>query len=96
MDSNETRPAFARLAQEFSDSRLRFAAVYVGASPKDAKADSHAILRDYEGELAGLYKIKSVPRIFVIRDGQIYAVESGFIAGESYGWLRDPLQELLT
>lgn len=95
VDSSETRVAFGRLAQEFSDSSVRFATVYVGDPPADTEDASHTILHDSDGELAGLYSIKSVPRTFVIRDGQVYAVQSGFIAGETYGRLQRSLQELL-
>lgn len=93
--SNETRPAFARLAQEFSDSRVRFAAVYVGDPPRDAEAASHAVLHDDDGELAGLYRIKRVPRTFVIRDGQVYSVAGGVDAATPED-SRASLRELLT
>lgn len=73
-NSIETRSAFAQLAREFSDSPVRFAAIYIGGLPKDAQAAPHAVLHDRGGELSGLYRIKTVPRTFVVSDGEIYSV----------------------
>jgi hypothetical protein len=94
-DSNQARPYFARLAEDFEGSGVSFAAVYIGDPPEDAEPASYAVLKDADGKLAALYNVKRVPRIFVISDGQVYLVHNNFLP-ENYEILRETLTGLVS
>ncbi len=96
-DSNQARPYFTQLAEDFKDSEVRFAAVYIGDVPEeDAEGPlPYAVLQDEDGSLASIYNVKHVPRIFVISDGQVYLVHNTFLP-ENYELLREALVELVS
>jgi thiol-disulfide isomerase/thioredoxin len=75
--SNKARPGFEKLAREYSDDGATFAAVYVGSVPSD-NDKPYGILQDSRGSLTSRYNIKRVPRVFVIKDGTITAVQNEY------------------
>jgi hypothetical protein len=93
-DSNQARPYFARLSDDFEGSGVRFAAVYIGDPPEDAEPASYAVIHDADGRLAAMYNVKRVPRIFVISDGEVYLVHNNFLP-ENYEILRETLSGLV-
>lgn len=92
-DSNLAQPYFARLTEDYKGSGVNFAAVYIGDPPEDIDAVPYAIVVDSDGRLAAMYNVKHVPRIFIISEGQVYAVQNAFLP-ENYELLRDALAEL--
>jgi hypothetical protein len=94
-DSNNARPYFAKLAEDFEGSEVRFAAVYIGDPPEDAAPSPYAVIQDEDGSLASIYNVKHVPRIFVISDGQVYLVHNNFLP-ENYDLLREALEQLVS
>jgi hypothetical protein len=94
-DSNEAKPYFSQLANDFKDSGVRFAAVYVGASYEEPESEPYDVILDSDGSLASMYNVKRVPRIFIITDGQVYVVQNNFLP-ENYDVLRDALEELVS
>jgi thiol-disulfide isomerase/thioredoxin len=77
--SQSSRPAFERLAREYSDSKMTFAAVYVGGVPRDDRHNApYAVIQDDAGELTSLYNVKRVPRIFLVKDGKVRLTQDGF------------------
>lgn len=76
--SSEAKPAFARLAQEYSDSSASFAAVYVSNMSGRPRDLPYELLRDASGELTSLYNVKRVPRLFLINEGRIVLVHNGY------------------
>ena len=94
-DSNEARPYFSRLAEDFEGSGVSFAAVYIGDPPEDAEPTPYAVLHDDDGSLAALYNVKRVPRIFIISDGKVYLVHNNFLP-ENYEILREALSGLVS
>ena len=93
-DSVVARPELAKLAQEYGDKGVSFAAVYIGGAPRDAKEVPYAVLLDGKGELASLYNVTKVPRSFLIEDGEIKLVQDGFAAGNEQQ-LEDELTRVL-
>ena len=75
--SDDAQPGFRRLAREYEDDGVSFAAVYVNSAPKDGDAP-YTMLQDPTGKLASLYNVKHVPRLFLIQDGKIELVQDGF------------------
>ncbi len=85
--SNQARAGFERLAREFSEDDVEFAAVYVNSAPERASSD-YEVLQDRSGRLTQSYNIKRVPRLFLIEDGRVRLVQTGF-----YGEYEDQLEE---
>jgi thiol-disulfide isomerase/thioredoxin len=90
----EARPEFERLARNYKDKGVSFAAVYVHNAPKDDKDVPYAVLQDGSGELTALYNVKTVPRLFLINDGTIELVQNGFYP-ESAERLQEELDRVL-
>lgn len=86
--SNQARPGFEQLAREFSDQGVEFVTVYVNSAPERASAD-YEVLQDRSGRLTQGYNIKRVPRLFIIEDGRVRLVQSGF-------YDEDAIQEYLS
>ncbi len=92
--SSEARPAFARLAREYSDSGVTFAAVYVSDMPGQPDEAPYTLLRDNSGRLTSLYNVKRVPRLFLIKDDRIVLVHNGYY-DDNEKLLKNALRELL-
>lgn len=80
-DSVAARPELAKLAREYGDEGVSFAAVYIGGVPRSVNDDPYAVLVDGKGELASMYNVTKVPRSFVIEDGEVKLVQNGFVPG---------------
>ena len=80
--SNDARPGFARLAREYEDDGVSFAAVYVNSAPRREDVP-YAMLQDGTGKLTspGMYNVKRVPRLFLIKDGEIKLVQNDYYEG---------------
>jgi thiol-disulfide isomerase/thioredoxin len=76
--SSQSRPAFARLAREYSDSEVAFAAIYVSNMSGQPEEAPYALLQDNSGRLTSLYNVKRVPRLFLIKDGRIVLVHNTY------------------
>lgn len=92
--SSEAGPAFARLAREYSDSGVSFAAVYVGNMPGQPEEAPYTLLRDVSGRLTSLYNVKRVPRLFLIENGRIVLVHNGYYE-DNEKYLEEELKELI-
>jgi hypothetical protein len=77
--SNEARPGFAQLAQEYGD-EVSFAVVYVNSVPR-YKDTPYARLQDATGKLTSLYNVKQVPRLFLVEDGTVNLVHDFYYEG---------------
>ncbi len=75
-DTDDARPMFEKLAREYEE--VSFAAVYVSSAPKEEVDTPYAVMQDASGRLAGLYNVKRVPRLFLIKDGTIEFVQNGY------------------
>lgn len=91
--SNKVEPGFSELAGEYDNDEASFAAVYVNGVPKDGGAP-YAMLRDGNGKLINRYNVKRVPRIFLIKGGDVELVWNGYYEGVEED-LKDALQETL-
>jgi peroxiredoxin len=92
--SNQSKPYFRQLAEDFADEEVRFGAVYVDKPwEKDPRALPYAVMWDRNGRLASLYNVKRVPRLFVIKDGTVRMVYDDF-SPEGYGEVRKTLEQL--
>ena len=91
--SDLARPAFDRLARKYGGAGATFAAVYVNSIPKE-KAP-YAVLRDRTGRLTSLYNVKRVPRLFVVKDGEVQFVQNGYYE-ENSAQLEAKLREILS
>lgn len=78
--SNDAQPGFARLAREYEDDGVSFAAVYVNSAPRGEDAP-YAMLQDATGELTSRYNVKRVPRLFLVKDGYIELVLNDYYEG---------------
>jgi thiol-disulfide isomerase/thioredoxin len=80
--SNDAQPGFARLAREYEDDGASFAAVYVNSAPKHEDVP-YAMLQDATGKLTspGMYNVKRVPRLFLVKDGYVKLVLNGYYEG---------------
>lgn len=92
--SSNANPAFARLAREYSDSGVSFAAVYVSNMSGNPEDIPYALLQDIPGKLTSLYNVKRVPRLFLIHDGRIILVQNGYYE-DNEKLLKEALRELL-
>lgn len=79
--SDKALPEFAGLAEEFGDSGVSFAAVYVNSAPRNAADAPYAVIQDPSGRLTSMYNVKRVPRLFLIRDGTVALVQNGYYEG---------------
>ena len=69
-DSNEARSEVEKMAPQYADEGVSFAAVFVNGAPDDTEAP-YTMLQDGAGRLTSRYNVKRVPRLFVIRDGDV-------------------------
>jgi len=90
--SDLSRPAFDRLARKYGGSGVTFAAVYVNSIPEEQAP--YAVLRDGSGRLTSLYNVKRVPRLFVVKDGEVQFVQNGYYE-ENSEQLEAKLREIL-
>ncbi len=81
-NSNDAQPGFARLAREYEDDGAAFAVVYVNSAPRNEDVP-YAMLQDGTGKLTspGMYNVKRVPRLFLVKDGVIELVLNNFYEG---------------
>jgi peroxiredoxin len=93
-DTAEARPEFERMAREYADEGVSFAAVYVSSPPASEKDVPYAVLGDGSGELTAMYNVKRVPRLFLISDGEIRLVQNGHYS-ENEERLREELDLIL-
>jgi len=91
--SNRALPAFEELAREYEDDGVSFAAVYVNSAPRDANAP-FTRLRDSTGRLVSKYNVKRVPRLFVVRNGDIEFAQDYYYEGYEKE-LREALEKAL-
>jgi thiol-disulfide isomerase/thioredoxin len=70
VNSNRALPGFEDLAREYGDDGISFAAVYANGAPRDESVP-FTVLRDPTGRLVSKYNVKRVPRLFVVRNGEI-------------------------
>lgn len=92
--SSEARPAFTRLAREYSDSGVSFAAVYVSNIPGQTEEAPYTLLQGSSGRLTSLYNVKRVPRLFLIENGRVVLVHNGYY-GDNEKLLEEALRGLL-
>jgi thiol-disulfide isomerase/thioredoxin len=78
--SDDAQPGFARLAREYGDDGASFAVVYVNSAPRHEDVP-YTMLQDPTGKLTSKYNVKRVPRLFLIQDGEIKLVQSGYYEG---------------
>lgn len=90
--SNQAQEGFERLAREYTDD-ARFAVIYVGGTP-ETDGEPYTTLQDTRGRLTSLYNVKRVPRLFLIRDGEIVLVQNEYFE-ENEEDLDTALQEAL-
>jgi thiol-disulfide isomerase/thioredoxin len=93
LDSERSEPHFQRLAEDFRGEGVRCAAVYVNGAPEEAGSSPYAVVRDPSGRLASLYKVRQVPRLFLVEDGTVRLTYDGF-SPESYEGVRETLEDL--
>jgi thiol-disulfide isomerase/thioredoxin len=91
----EARPIFDRLARDYKDKGVSFAAVYVSYAPEREKDAPYAVLQDDSGELTALYNVKRVPRLLLIKDGTIDLVQNGYYP-QNEEQLREELDQVLS
>jgi thiol-disulfide isomerase/thioredoxin len=92
--SNRAQPGFSKLAKEYGNDQVTFAAVYVNGFPNDGGAP-YAMLQDSNGRLASRYNVKRVPRLFLIENGTVKLVLNGYYGGSEED-LKKALQEVLS
>jgi len=90
--SDLSRPAFDHLARQYGGSGVTFAAVYVNSIPEERAP--YVVLQDRSGRLTSLYNVKRVPRLFVVKDGEVQFVQNGYY-DENGKQLEDELREIL-
>ena len=91
--SNKAEPGFRELAEEYDNDEVSFAAVYVNGAPEDYQAP-YTLLRDTNGKLTSRYNVKRVPRLFLIKNGNVELVLNGYYEG-SEEELKDALNKAL-
>ena len=89
--SDLSRPAFDRLARQYGGSGVTFAAVYVNSIPEDRAP--YVVVQD-SGRLTSRYNVKRVPRLFVVKNGEVQFVQSGYY-DENGKQLEKELREIL-
>jgi thiol-disulfide isomerase/thioredoxin len=93
-DTADVRPEFDRLARDYEEKGVSFAAVYVSNIPELEENVPYAVLQDDSGELTAMYNVKRVPRLFLINDGTIEMVQNGYYP-ENEERLREELDQVL-
>lgn len=93
-DSYASKPGFSELTREYSDRGVSFGAVYVSNIPDRYKGMPYSVMRDSNGRLTSLYNVKRVPRLFVIRDGEVAFVYNTYNK-ENQELLEEELKELV-
>ena len=78
--STDAKPGFEQLAESYEDKGASFAAVYVNSAPRNGDVP-YAMLQDPTGKLASLYNVKRVPRLFLVKDGDIEMVLNSYYDG---------------
>jgi thiol-disulfide isomerase/thioredoxin len=91
VDSDKAEPGFKELAEEYDNEEATFAAVYVNGAPEDYQAP-YTMLRDTNGKLTSRYNVKRVPRLFLIKDGNVELVLNGYYDGSEKD-LKDALKQ---
>jgi thiol-disulfide isomerase/thioredoxin len=91
VNSNKAEPGFKELAEEYDNDEASFAVVYVNGAPEDYQAP-YTLLRDTNGKLTSRYNVKRVPRLFLIKNGDVELVLNGYYDGSEED-LKDALQE---
>jgi thiol-disulfide isomerase/thioredoxin len=97
-DTADARPELDRMAQDYEDKGVSFAAVYVSnviKVPEDESDVPYAVIQDGSGELAAMYNVKRVPRLFLVHDGTIEMVQNGYYP-ENEERLQEELDKILT
>jgi hypothetical protein len=79
VNSNDAQPGFEQLAREYDD-WASFAVVYVNSVPRGEDAP-YAMLQDATGKLTSIYNVKRVPRLFLVKDGNIELVLNDYYEG---------------
>lgn len=92
--SAAAQPAFERLAREFGEEEVSFAAVYVGGVPRSGYDAPYKVIQDSAGELTAMYNVKSVPRLFLIDDGEVVLAQDTYYEANE-GEIRYELNEIL-
>jgi thiol-disulfide isomerase/thioredoxin len=92
-NSNDAQPGFEQLAGEYKDAGVSFAAVYVNSIPRDRDVP-YTMLQDPIGKLTSLYNVKRVPRLFLVKDGEITLVQNDYYE-EYKGELEEALKSTL-
>lgn len=92
--SAAAQPAFERLAREFSEEEVSFAAVYVGGVPDSDYDAPYNVIQDSTGELTAMYNVKRVPRLFLIDDGEVVLAQDAYYEANE-GEIRYELNEIL-
>ena len=93
-DTAEARPEFERMARDYEDEGVSFAAVYVSSPPESERSSNYVVLGDASGELTAMYNVKRVPRLFLINEGTIELVQNGYYA-KNEERLREELDSIL-
>jgi thiol-disulfide isomerase/thioredoxin len=91
VNSNKAEPGFKELAEEYDNDEASFAVVYVNGAPEDYQAP-YTLLRDTNGKLTSRYNVKRVPRLFLIKNGDVEMVLNGYYDGSEED-LKDALQQ---
>ena len=91
--SNQAAPGFEDLARRYENDGASFAVVYVNSAPSDDNVP-YTMLLDSTGELVSKYNVKRVPRLFVVRDGEIEFTLDYYYDGYEKD-LRKQLEEVL-
>jgi hypothetical protein len=94
-DTAEVRPEFDRMARDYEEQGVSFAAVYVSNIPELEEDVPYNVLQDNTGELTAMYNVKRVPRLFLINNGTIEMVQNGYYP-ENEERLREELDQVLS
>ena len=92
--SHKAQPGFSKLASEYANNEASFAAIYVNSVPGDDGAP-YAMLQDANGRLSSRYNVKRVPRLFLIKGGEVKLVLNGYYDGSEED-LKEALQDALS
>lgn len=93
-DTADARPEFDRMARDYEDKGVSFAAIYVSDVPASEEGVPYAVLQDGSGELTSRYNVKRVPRLFLIKDGTIELVLNGYYPRNEES-IREELDQVL-
>ncbi|CAN5611207.1 hypothetical protein BH24ACT22_BH24ACT22_12940 [soil metagenome] len=94
-ESYEAKASFSELAERYSDEGVSFGAVYVSNTPDKYGDATYSVMRDSTGRLTSLYNVKRVPRLFVVRDGEVAFVYNNYNE-ENEEFLKEKLKELVS